>query len=48
MKVTRDPLNVMNQKTSVWLKKACGTSKIYSKIAQVMAQQELIEFIQCK
>jgi len=25
MKVTRDPLNVMNQKASVWLEKACGT-----------------------
>jgi len=46
MKVTRDPLSVMNQKVSVWLEKACGTSKIYSNIAQVMAQQELIELIQ--
>lgn len=48
MKVTRDPLSVMNQKASVCLEKACGTSKIYSNIAQVMAQQELIELIQCK
>jgi hypothetical protein len=48
MKVTSDPRNEKKQKTSVWLEKACGTSKIYSNIAQVMAQQELIEFIQCK
>jgi len=45
MKVTRDLLSVMNQKASVWLEKACGTSKMYSNIAQVMAQQELIELI---
>jgi hypothetical protein len=47
MKITKDPLTVMNQKASAWLEKACGTSKIYSNIAQVMAQQELTELTQC-
>jgi hypothetical protein len=48
MKVTRDPLNVMYQKAGVWLEKASGTSKMHSNIAQIMAQQELVECIQCK
>jgi hypothetical protein len=45
MKVTRDSLNVMNQKAGV-LRLLEHQKCIQT--AQVMAQQELVEFIQCK